>query len=96
MEMVNEINSELEIDNHQEMWVLGTELFPYEDDCETTKSYNELEAVEPVSDPYHYGEWDDQAHRRSMQHGLLIYRPLQRNQRGRILKPQSELPIQEQ
>ena len=40
------------------MWVLATELFPYEDDCETTRSYNELEGVEPVSDPYHYGEWD--------------------------------------
>jgi nitric oxide reductase NorD protein len=60
MEMVNEINSELEIDNHQEVWVLGTELFPYEDDRETTKSYNELEGVEPVSDPYHYSEWDYQ------------------------------------
>jgi hypothetical protein len=58
MEMVNEINSELEIDNHQEIWVLATELFPYEDDCETTRSYNELEGVEPVSDPYHYSEWD--------------------------------------
>ena len=60
MEMVNEINSELVIDNHQEVWVLATELFPYEDDCETTKSYNEMEGVEPVSDPYHYGEWDYQ------------------------------------
>ena len=40
MEMVNEINSELVLDNHQEVWVLGTELFPYEDDCETTKSIN--------------------------------------------------------
>ena len=60
MEMVNEINSELEIDHHQEVWVLGTELFPYEDDCETTKSFNELEGVEPLSDPYHYGEWDYQ------------------------------------
>jgi hypothetical protein len=59
-EMVNEINSELVIDNHQEIWVLASELFPYEDDCETTKSYNELEGVEPVSDPYHYGEWDYQ------------------------------------
>ena len=58
MEMVNEINSELVLDNHQEVWVLGTELFPYEDDCETTRSYNELEGVEPVSDPFHYAEWD--------------------------------------
>ncbi|MEJ2383844.1 MAG: nitric oxide reductase activation protein NorD [Xanthomonadales bacterium] len=60
MEMVNEINSELVLDNHQEVWVLETELFPYEDDCETTKSYNETEGVEPVSDPYHYSEWDYQ------------------------------------
>jgi nitric oxide reductase NorD protein len=58
MEMVNEINSELEVENHQEVWVLASELFPYEDDCETTQSYNEREGVEPVSDPYHYGEWD--------------------------------------
>jgi nitric oxide reductase NorD protein len=58
MEMVNEIDSELKVDNHQEVWVLASELFPYEDDCETTKSYNELEGVEPVSEPYHYDEWD--------------------------------------
>jgi nitric oxide reductase activation protein len=58
MEMVNEIDSELKVDNHQEVWVLATELFPYEDDCETTKSYNETEGVEPLSDPFHYSEWD--------------------------------------
>jgi len=58
MEMVNEINSELVLDRHQEVWVLNSELFPYEDDLETTKSYNETEGVEPVSDPFHYGEWD--------------------------------------
>jgi len=60
MEMVNEINSELDLESHQEVWVLDTELFPYEDDLETTKSYNETEGVEPVSDPYHYPEWDYQ------------------------------------
>ena len=58
MEMVNEIDSELKDDNPQEVWVLSTELFPYEDDCETTKSYNETEGVEPVAEPYHYSEWD--------------------------------------
>jgi hypothetical protein len=58
MEMVNEINSELVIDHHQEVWVLSSELFPYEDDLETTKSYNQTEGVEPISDPYHYNEWD--------------------------------------
>ncbi|MCB1866125.1 MAG: nitric oxide reductase activation protein NorD [Chromatiales bacterium] len=60
MEMVNEINSELVTDKHQEVWVLATELFPYEDDLETTKSFNATEGVEPVSDPYHYAEWDYQ------------------------------------
>ena len=58
MEMVNEIDSEMKDDNPQEVWVLDTELFPYEDDLETTQSYNQSEGVEPVSDPYHYNEWD--------------------------------------
>lgn len=55
MEMVNEINSELDVEKHQEVWVLATELFPYED---MGVSYNEMEGVEPVSEPYHYDEWD--------------------------------------
>ncbi|MCB1735037.1 MAG: nitric oxide reductase activation protein NorD [Gammaproteobacteria bacterium] len=58
MEMINEIDSELKDDNPQEVWVLGTELFPYEDDLENTKSWNETEGVEPVSEPHHYAEWD--------------------------------------
>ncbi|MBW8067745.1 MAG: VWA domain-containing protein, partial [Ferrovum sp.] len=41
----------------QEIWVLGTELFPYED---TGVSFNEREGKEPVSDPFHYAEWDYQ------------------------------------
>ncbi len=57
MEMVNEIDCELAGDDAQEIWVLGTELHPYE---ETGKSYNETEGKEPVSDPYHYSEWDYQ------------------------------------
>ncbi len=55
MEMVNEIDSEMKDDNPQEVWVLNSELFPYEDEG---VSYNEMEGVEPVSDPYHYNEWD--------------------------------------
>ena len=55
MEFVNEIDSEMKDDNPQEVWVLNTELFPYED---LGVSYNEMEGVEPVSDPYHYNEWD--------------------------------------
>ncbi|WP_124949093.1 nitric oxide reductase activation protein NorD [Sulfuriferula thiophila] len=57
MEMVNEIDCELAGDDAQEIWVLGTELHPYE---ETGQSYNETEGKEPVSDPYHYSEWDYQ------------------------------------
>ena len=60
MEFVNEIDSEMTHGNPDEILVLSTELFPYEDDLETTKSWNEMEGVEPVSDPYHYNEWDYQ------------------------------------
>lgn len=57
MQMVNEIDSGLAGDDAQEIWVLGTELFPYED---MGISYNETEGKEPVSAPYHYSEWDYQ------------------------------------
>jgi hypothetical protein len=57
MEMVNEIDSELEDGSPQEVWVLPTELFPYEDHG---VSYNESEGVEPLSEPFHYDEWDYQ------------------------------------
>jgi len=55
MEFVNEIDAETAGDDAQEVWVLGTELFPYEDEG---VSYNEMEGKEPVSEPYHYDEWD--------------------------------------
>jgi len=57
MEMVNEIDCELAGDDAQEIWVLGTELRPYED---MGVSFNEMEGKEPVSDPFHYSEWDYQ------------------------------------
>jgi hypothetical protein len=57
MEMVNEIDSELEDGSPQEVWVLPTELFPYEDNG---VSYNQSEGVEPMSEPFHYDEWDYQ------------------------------------
>jgi hypothetical protein len=57
MEMANEIEVEGAGDDAQEIWVLPTELFPYED---MGKSFNEMEGKEPVSDPYHYSEWDYQ------------------------------------
>jgi nitric oxide reductase NorD protein len=57
MEMANEVEVETAGDDAEEIWVLSTELFPYED---MGKSYNELEGREPVSDPFHYSEWDYQ------------------------------------
>ncbi|MBW8077802.1 MAG: VWA domain-containing protein, partial [Gallionella sp.] len=57
MEFANELDVETAGDDAEEIWVLGTELFPYED---MGKSYNEMEGKEPVSVPYHYSEWDYQ------------------------------------
>jgi len=37
--------------------VLNTELYPYED---MGISYNEMEGKEPLSEPFHYSEWDYQ------------------------------------
>jgi len=55
MEFVNEVDVETAGDDAQEIWVLSTELFPYEDEG---VSYNEMEGKEPISEPYHYPEWD--------------------------------------
>lgn len=55
MEFVNEVDVETAGDDAQEVWVLPTELFPYEDEG---ISYNEMEGTDPVSDPFHYSEWD--------------------------------------
>lgn len=55
MEFVNEVEVETAGDDAQEVWVLSSELFPYEDEG---ISYNEMEGKEPVSDPFHYSEWD--------------------------------------
>jgi nitric oxide reductase NorD protein len=57
MEFANEVEVEGAGDDAQEIWVMGTEFFPYED---AGVSYNELEGKEPVSQPYHYSEWDYQ------------------------------------
>lgn len=63
MEMVNEIDCELAGDDAQEIWRLETELFPYEDNG---VSYNQMEGKDPVSEPFHYDEWDYQ---------VQLYRP---------------------
>jgi hypothetical protein len=55
MEFVNELEVEGAGDDAQEIWVLGTELFPYED---MGVSFNESEGREPVLPPVHYSEWD--------------------------------------
>jgi hypothetical protein len=57
MEFANEIDCETAGDDAQEIWVLDTELFPYED---MGKSFNEMEGKEPLSEPFHYSEWDYQ------------------------------------
>ncbi|CCQ75099.1 nitric oxide reductase activation protein NorD [Magnetospira sp. QH-2] len=58
MEFINEIDCETAGDDAQEIWVLGTELFPYEDAGEATVSWNDMEGKEPISEPFHYDEWD--------------------------------------
>ncbi len=55
MEFINEIDAETAGDDAQEIWTLQSELFPYED---LGVSFNESEGREPISDPYHYDEWD--------------------------------------
>lgn len=55
MAFVNELEVEGAGDDAQEVWVLGTELFPYED---LGVSFNDSEGREPVLPPVHYGEWD--------------------------------------
>lgn len=55
MEFVNAVEVETAGDDAQEIWTLSGELYPYEDEG---VSYNEMEGKEPVSDPFHYAEWD--------------------------------------
>jgi nitric oxide reductase NorD protein len=56
-EFANEIDCETAGDDAQEIWVMSEEFFPYEDNG---VSYNESEGKEPMSEPYHYAEWDYQ------------------------------------
>ncbi len=57
IEMANEVDCEFAGDDAQEIWTCPTEFFPYEDEG---VSYNAMWGREPVSDPYHYPEWDYQ------------------------------------
>ncbi|BCU06179.1 nitric oxide reductase activation protein NorD [Allochromatium tepidum] len=54
MEMVNEVDCELAGDDAQEIWTLSTPFWLDQEGC----TINELEGKEPVSEPYHYQEWD--------------------------------------
>jgi hypothetical protein len=56
MEMVNELDCELAGDDAQEIWRLETPFYLDQEGC----TINELEGTEPVSDPFHYQEWDYQ------------------------------------
>ena len=60
IDMAFEVDCELAGDDAQEIWTCSTEMFPYHDDLSNTKSFNEMWGKEPVSDPFHYPEWDYQ------------------------------------
>jgi nitric oxide reductase NorD protein len=54
MEMVNTLDCELAGDDAQQIWTLSTPFWLDQDGC----TINELEGREPMSEPYHYDEWD--------------------------------------
>lgn len=56
MEMVNTLDYEFAGDDAQEIWVLPTEFYLDQEGV----TINELEGRAPVSDPFHYHEWDYQ------------------------------------
>ena len=60
IEMANEVDCELAGDDAQEVWICATEFMPYEDAGEATVSFNDMWGKEPVSEPFHYHEWDYQ------------------------------------
>ncbi|HID82322.1 MAG TPA: VWA domain-containing protein [Chromatiales bacterium] len=59
--MAHEVDCELAGDDAQEIWTCSDIMRPYEDDLtDNTKSFNEMWGKEPISDPFHYQEWDYQ------------------------------------
>jgi len=61
MEMANEVDCELAGDDAQEIWVCSDNFRPYHDDLTDDQvSFNDMWGKEPVSEPYHYHEWDYQ------------------------------------
>jgi nitric oxide reductase NorD protein len=61
IEMANEVDCELAGDDAQEIWTCSTNMRPYEDDLtDEQESFNDMWGKEPISDPFHYQEWDYQ------------------------------------
>ena len=61
IEMAHEVDCELAGDDAQEIWTCSTNMRPYEDDLtDGQKSFNDMWGKEPISDPFHYHEWDYQ------------------------------------
>ena len=59
--MAHEIDCELAGDDAQEIWTCSDVMRPYEDDLtDEQASFNDMWGKEPVSDPFHYQEWDYQ------------------------------------
>ena len=59
--MANEVDCELAGDDAQEIWTCSDVMRPYEDDLTDEQvSFNDMWGKEPVSDPFHYQEWDYQ------------------------------------
>ncbi|NOR43186.1 MAG: VWA domain-containing protein [Gammaproteobacteria bacterium] len=59
--MAHEVDCELAGDDAQEIWTCSDTMRPYEDDLtDDQASFNDMWGKEPVSDPYHYQEWDYQ------------------------------------
>jgi nitric oxide reductase NorD protein len=59
--MAHEVDCELAGDDAQEVWICKDNMRFYEDDLtDDAKSFNDAWGKEPVSDPFHYHEWDYQ------------------------------------
>jgi hypothetical protein len=59
--MAHEVDCELAGDDAQEVWVCEDNMRFYEDDLtDNARSFNDEWGKEPISDPYHYNEWDYQ------------------------------------
>ncbi|MXS85142.1 nitric oxide reductase activation protein NorD [Nitrosomonas sp. HPC101] len=55
MEFINETECEFAGDDANEVWILDSELFPYEDNG---ISYNTMWGKEQIASPHYYSEWD--------------------------------------